>query len=1694
MSDASSAVTYTSVYTDSEPWRYYGEDLAETGPPRVIVYGYDGLPIQPVALPSPDYVPGPEHPPSPDYVPGPEHPPSPAEVPYVPEPEYPEYLAPSDDEAPLEDQSLPTDSSPIAASPGYVADSDPKEDPEDDQADYPADGGDGDNKPSNDDDDDDIDDEDPEKEPFEEDDEEEGEHPAPADSPVVPIVDLVLSVGETEALKTDEPTHAPGSPISILISQTRLRYKAARIRMKALLPSTSRRTDIPEANMPPRKKACLTAPAPGFEIRESSAAGAARQTGTTESDLRRCRGVNERVTELDTTVRQRTDEFETRFEDAQFDRALLRAQVNTLFRDRRDHCHTTMLMDREAMYSCEAWAFFMDRSSAIAAHVRTLETHVAALITQTASLQTQLTTALGRIEVLEARDPEPHEGLAEAGSSCVAAGLAERDADRSRNGDNSNDSRTSERRQMTTQRECSYTDFLKCQPMSFQGTEGVVKFASCTLQGSALTWWNSHMRAVGQDIAYAMPWVALKRMITSKYYPRGEIQKLESEFWNLKVKENVERYIGGLLDMIHGSVKASKPQSMQEAIEFTTKMMDKKMPTHAERQAKHKRKLDDTSRNNQHQQQPFKRNNVARAYTVRPGDKKLYGGIKPLCPKCNYYHDGPFTQKCTNCKKIGHWARDCKSRHAANNNNTNNNNLRAQGANARGNRGGNGNTVARVYAIGTARTNPNSNVVTGTFLLNNRYALVLFDTGADRSFISSAFSSLIDIIPTTLDHGYDVELANGRIIWVNTLIRGCTLNFLNHPFNIDLMPVEMGSFDIIIGVHWLVKYHVVIVCDEKLVRVPLGDEILIFHIDGSNNGHKSRLNIISCTKTQRYLLKGYHIFLAHVTTKETEDKSKEKRLEDVPIVQDFPEVFLEDLPGILPTRQVEFQIDLVPSAAPVARAPYRLAPSKMKELVREEDIPKTAFRTRYGHYEIQVMPFGLTNTPTVFMDLMNRVCKPYLDKFVIVFIDDILIYSKDKHEHEEHLKSILELLKKEQLYAKFSKCEFWIPKVQFLGHVIDNQGIYVDPAKIESIKDWASPKTATEIRQFLGLAGYYRRFIEGFSKIARPITKLTQKKVKFDWGDKQEEAFQIIKQILCSAPILVLPEGSEDFVVYCDASIKGLGAMLMKREKVIAYGSRQLKVYEKNYTTHDLELGAVVFALKIWRYYMYGTKCTVFTDHKSLKHILYLKELNMRQRRWLELLSDYDCEIRYHPGKANVVADALSREEQIKPLRVRALVMTIGGMLIENSKDPKKPRKEKLELHADGTLCWNNRSWLSCYGELRILIMYESHKSKYSVHPGFDKMYQDMKLLYWWPNIKADIATYISKCLMCLKFKAEHQKPSGLLVQPEIPQWKWDNITMDFITKLPKTQSGNDTIWVVVDRLTKSVHFLPMKKTSPMDKLARLYLKKVVTRHGISVSIICDGDPRFTSNFWKAFQKAMGTRLDMSTAYHPKTDRQSERTIQTLEDMLRACCRSPVCWAEVGDAQLTGLELIHETTEKIVQIKQRIQAARDHQKSYADVRRKSLEFQVGDRVMLKVSPWKGVVRFGKQEKLNPIYIGPFKVLAKVVTVAYRLKLPKQLSRVHNTFHVSNLKKYLSDEPLAISLDEVHIDDKLRFVEELVEVMDREVKQLKQSHIPIIKVRWNFKRGPDFTWEREDRFRKKYSQLFTANAPSTNVAS
>ncbi|GJR48196.1 putative nucleotidyltransferase, ribonuclease H [Tanacetum coccineum] len=438
--------------------------------------------------------------------------------------------------------------------------------------------------------------------------------------------------------------------------------------------------------------------------------------------------------------------------------------------------------------------------------------------------------------------------------------------------------------------------------------------------------------------------------------------------------------------------------------------------------------------------------------------------------------------------------------------------------------------------------------------------------------------------------------------------------------------------------------------------------------------------------------------------------------------------------------------------------------------VREQDISKTAFRTRYGHYEFLVMPFGLTNAPAVFMDLMNRIFHEYLDKFVIVFIDDILVYSKSEEEHEQHLRIVLEILRQKKLYAKFSKCEFWLQQVAFLGHIVSADGIIMDPSKVEAITKWPRPTTVTEVRSFLGLAGYYRRFVEGFSRLALPLTQLMRKGEKFVWTDERQESFEELKRRLVSAPILTLPSGSGGFQIYSDASKKGLGCVLMQHGKVIAYASRQLKPYEVNYPTHDLELAAVVFALKIWRHYLYGEACDIFTDHKSLKYIFTQRELNMRQRRWLELLKDYDTNIQYHPGKANVVADALSRKSgmiacfdsiilhDLERLDVELCVRGSGGywasMRIESNLmlQIKEAQRDDGELWAivqnvedgkhtefsvddDGVVWFEDRLCVPNDQALREKVMTEAHSSPFTIHPGSTKMYRDLKQYFWWNKL-----------------------------------------------------------------------------------------------------------------------------------------------------------------------------------------------------------------------------------------------------------------------------------------------------------------------------------------------------------------------
>ena len=602
-------------------------------------------------------------------------------------------------------------------------------------------------------------------------------------------------------------------------------------------------------------------------------------------------------------------------------------------------------------------------------------------------------------------------------------------------------------------------------------------------------------------------------------------------------------------------------------------------------------------------------------------------------------------------------------------------------------------------------------VVTGTISLFDTDAHVLVDSGAIHSFISREFIERVGIEMRPTECSMIVSLPTGNSLIANRVYRGSKVTIASHEFEVDLIVLDIHDFDIILGMDWLAKHHVTVDCYRKEVQFSQPGEPEVIFCGERKILSTSLISVMQANKMLRKACQGYLVYAI-------ESANSEMQLAKVPVVNEFFDVFPEDLPGLPPDIEIEFEIELAPGTEPISVAPYRMAPAELKELkmqmeellskgfvktstspwgapvlfvkkkdgslrlcidyrqlnkvtirnqyplpriddlfdqlqgakvfskidlrsgyhqlkMRREDVPKTAFKTRYGHYEFLVMPFGLTNAPAAFMDLMNRVFGPYLDKFVIVFIDDILVYSSNKEEHVEHLRIVLQTLREHQLYAKFIKCQFWLDRVAFLGHVVSAEGISIDPQKIEAIVDWKPPTNVTEVRSFLGLASYYRKFVEGFSKIATPLTKLTRKEEKFIWSETCQNGFDELKQRLTTAPVLTLPSGSEGFTVYCDASKQGLGCVLMQHDRVIAYASRQLKKHEVNYPTHDLELAAVVFTLRIWRHYLYGVPCRIFTDHKSLQYLFLQKDLNMRQRRWIELIKDYDCTIEYLPGKCS---------------------------------------------------------------------------------------------------------------------------------------------------------------------------------------------------------------------------------------------------------------------------------------------------------------------------------------------------------------------------------------------------------------------------------------------------------------------------
>ncbi|GJU31190.1 putative reverse transcriptase domain-containing protein [Tanacetum coccineum] len=792
----------------------------------------------------------------------------------------------------------------------------------------------------------------------------------------------------------------------------------------------------------------------------------------------------------------------------------------------------------------------------------------------------------------------------------------------------------------------------------------------------------------------------------------------------------------------------------------------------------------------------------------------------PKCTTCNSYHapTGPC-RTCFNCSRPGHLENDCRDvpRHV---NPINTRYLtgracyecgstdhvksacprlnRAQGsggnrpnqvaANNEGQGHGNQGNQARgrAFMLGAEEARQDSNIVTGTFTLNNHFATTLFNSGTEYSFVSTTFIPLLGIEPSELGFRYEIKTASEQLVEIDKVIKGCKLEIEGHVFDIDLIRFGHGSFDVIIGMDWLSNHKAKIICHEKVVRIPLLDG-KVLRVLGEKPEEKRRLLMSA--------------------------KARYKSQEEIIVVRYFPKVFPDDLSGLPLAREIDFRIELIPGATPVAKSPYRLAPSELEELSGQ--------------------------------------LKELQDKGFI----------------------------------RPSSSPWGAP---FLGHVINGNGIQVDPSKIEAVKNWKSPRTPSE----------------------------------------QENAFQTLKDKLCNPPILALPDEPEDFVVFCDASGLGLGCVLMQR----------------------------------------------------------------------------DCEIRYQPGKENVVADALSRKERVKPKRVRAMNMTLQSSIKDRILAAQKEASDEsaglqrgidevIKLRSDEVLYYLDQIWVPLKGDVRTLIMDEAHKSKYFVHPGADKMYYDLRDRYWWPGMKKDIGVYVSMCLTCLKVKAEHQRPSGLLQQPEIPKWKWEGIAMDFVTKLPRTSSGHDTIWVIL------------------------------------------------------MQEALGTRLDMSTAYHSQTDGQSEHTIQALEDMLRAYV---LYFRGSWEVHLPLVEFSYNNSY------------------HSSVRCASFEALYGDYVLLKVSHWKGVVHFRKKEKLAPRFVGPFEIIEKVGPVVYRLDLPKELDGVHDTFHVSNLKKCLADPTLQVPLDEIQADGKLNFVEEPIEILEREFKKLKQSRIATVKVWWNSKRDPEFT--------------------------
>ncbi|XP_021991830.1 uncharacterized protein LOC110888619 [Helianthus annuus] len=738
--------------------------------------------------------------------------------------------------------------------------------------------------------------------------------------------------------------------------------------------------------------------------------------------------------------------------------------------------------------------------------------------------------------------------------------------------------------------------------------EDQVMFATGLLQLQAKDWWDTYSKELGNDKVQTFSWQEFKELFLKYHSPQSAIDKIQEDFLRLRQKvETIDEITNKFLDKVKFCGEIAGTERLRiiryhailksEYREFARdrEIEIKRQVERGEKRVAEKPTNTNPSKKARYQDQTGKGKEVGEFRLARHVGSIIRANV------CWERKDATNMGKrdISECPKL------------------------QQGAKKDGKKDEPSKAHGRMFQLTSDEAKASPDVVLGIFLVNSMPMNVLFDSGASRSFISNELLVHPSLKLEKMLVPLEVEVADSKSYLLHDICRNCKILIEDEEFSIDLIPMYMVEFKVVVGMDWLAQNHAEIQCEKKVIH----------------NGGRAYLSYV--IDTNRGVPK----------------------LEEVNVVNEYPVVFPEDLPGLPPEREVEFKIELNPGAKPVAKAPYRLAPTEMKELMTQlqELLDK-------GFIKPIVSPWGV---PLQGASWFSKIDLRSGYHQLRVREEDVpkTAFRTREAEHASHLRDVLETLRKEKLYAKFSKCAFWLREVQFLGLVIDADGVHVDPSKVDAVMNWVPPKNPSEIKSFLGLAGYYRRFIQDFSKIASPMTKLTKKSEKFIWGEEQEKAFQTLKEKFSNSPVLTLPDGTDDLVVYTDASHQGLGCVLMQKGKVVAYASRQRKQHESNYPTHDLELAAVVFALKIWRHYLYGVKCTIYSDHKSLKYFFEQKDLNMRQRRWLELIKDYDCDIHYHPGKANVVADALSRKEYPPPIRVKSMKMVVTPKLLNDIRE-----------------------------------------------------------------------------------------------------------------------------------------------------------------------------------------------------------------------------------------------------------------------------------------------------------------------------------------------------------------------------------------------------------------------------------------